>query len=342
MVFKRQFHALLPSFEGRDEALIMQRLMALIALGLTALTLGGGILAAARLLSLGEMRPVIAGMCLVLAGRLATELAAQPARLLRRRTAATRRILPALLAQGWIFLAMSAWAGCALLLYRWSPGIDDAPLLLWCYAVAVSPWLLFERRHFVRDGTYFLCSTPPSPLLFFEIACAAAAAQLLLGSSPQLVAVSFAAIMGVSFLFECAEMLFPTRIHQIWVAARSPAAPLRSNPWAAAALVIGATALFAVDVATPAGIDDGAGYSPLLILCLWLAGRRTLVTATWAMSLLVVTAFFLVQSTEIGLVGTLFNRGMSVASIWIVYFFLSRRSLLAAALRAAEGRVPAV
>src|SRR4051794_9549335 len=61
-------------FDGRDEALIMHRLMALIALALTALTLGGGILAAARLLSLGEMRPVIAGMCLVLAGRLATEL----------------------------------------------------------------------------------------------------------------------------------------------------------------------------------------------------------------------------------------------------------------------------
>jgi len=331
---------LLPlDFGGRDEALIMQRLMAMIAVGLTALTLGGGLVAAAWLLSLGEMRPVIAGMCLVLAGRLATELAAHPARLLRRRAAATRRSLPAMLAQGWIFLAMSAWAGCALLLYGWSADSGSVPLLLWCYAVAVSPWLLFERRHFVRDGAYFLCRTPPSPLLFFEIACAAAAAQLLLASSPQLVAVSFAAIMGVSFLFECAETLFPARVHEIWVASRSPAAPRHSNRWAGAALVLGIAALFAIDVATPAGIDDGAGYSPLLILCLWLAGRRTLVTTAWTMSLLVAAAFFLVQSTEIGLIGTLFNRSMSIASIWIVYFFLSRRSLLAVALRAAEGRL---
>jgi hypothetical protein len=319
----------------------MRRLMAFIALGLTALTLGGGLLAVGWLLSLGEVRPVLAGLCLVLAGQHAAELAVTPARLLRARAAATRRALPALLAQGWIFFAMSGWAACSMLLYGWSIGTETAPLLLWCYAVAVAPWLLFERRHFVRSGHYFLCTTPPSSLLFFELACVAAAAQLLLSSPPRLVAVSFAAIMAVSFLFECAETLFPSRVREIWVASRSPAVPLRSNRWAAAALLLGVAGLFAVDVATPAGIDDGAGYSALLILCLWLAGRHTLLVTTWTMSLLVVAAFFLVQSTDIGLVGTLFNRGMSVASIWIVYFFLSRRSLLAVALRAAEGRLRA-
>src|SRR4051812_18508142 len=184
-----------------DEARIMRRLMALIALGLTALTLGGGALAAGWLLWLGEVRPVLAGLCLVLAGRLVTELAAHPARQLRARAAATRRAAPALLAQGWIFLAMAGWAAISLVLYGWPTGSEPAPLLLWCYAVAVSPWLLFERRHFVRSGSYFLCTTPPSPLLFFELACAAAAAQLLLSSPPQLVAVTFASIMGVSFLF---------------------------------------------------------------------------------------------------------------------------------------------
>lgn len=317
----------------------MQRLMALIALGLTALTLGGGVLAAGWLLWLGEVRPVLAGLCLVLAGRLVTELAAHPARQLRARATATRRAPPALLAQGWIFLAMAGWAAISLALYGWATASEPAPLLLWCYAVAVSPWLLFERRHFVRSGSYFLCTTPPSPLLFFELACAAAAAQLLLSSTPQLVAVTFASIMGVSFLFECAETLFPARVREIWIASRSPAAPLRSNRWAAAALVLGIAGFFAIDVATPAGIDDGAGYSPLLILCLWLAGRRTLVITATVTSVLVIAAYFLVQSTEIGMFGTLFNRGMSVASIWIVYFFLSRRSLLAVALRAAEGRL---
>ena len=73
-----------------------------------------------------------------------------------------------------------------------------------------------------------------------------------------------------------------------------------------------------------------------------LSGRRTLLITAWVTSLAVIAAFFLVQSTEIGLVGTLFNRSMSIASIWIVYIFLSRRSLLAVALRAAEGRLRAV
>src|SRR5438552_153372 len=94
----------------------MQRFMAMIAVGLTALTLGGGTVAAAWLLSLGSARPVVAGMCLILAGRLATELAAHPARLLRRRGGA----MPALLAHAWIFFAMASWAGCAGLLYAWS------------------------------------------------------------------------------------------------------------------------------------------------------------------------------------------------------------------------------
>ncbi len=313
----------------------MQRLMAMIAVGLTALTLGGGLVAAIWLLSLGSARPVLTGMCLIFAGRLATELAAHPAQLLRRRGGA----MPALLAHAWIFFAMAGWAGCAALLYAWSSSDEMLPLLLWCYAVAVSPWLLFERRHFVRFGHYFLCTTPPSPLLFFELACAAAAAQLLLATNPHMIALSFAAIMGVSFLFECAETVFPAQIREIWEANPSPASPLRSNRWAVAALLLGVGILFAVDVATPAGIDDGAGYSPLLILCLWLAGRRTLIITATAMSVLVITAFFLVQSTDIGIAGTLFNRSMSIASIWIVYFFLSRRSLLAVALRAAEGRL---
>ena len=320
----------------------MQRLMAMIAVGLTALTLAGGFVAALWLLSLDETRLVLAGLLLLAAGRVAIELAAGPARLLRRHAAnAGSRFgrAPALLAQAWIFLAMALWAGCALLLYAGSGSAQTVPLLLWCYTVAVSPWLLFERRHFVRTGRYFLCVTPPSPLLFFELACAAAAAQLLLDSSPVLVAASFAAVMAVSFLFECAETLFPIRVQEIREAVRSPAAPTRSNRWAALALVLGIALFFGIDVATPAGIDDGAGYSPLLILCLWLAGRRTLLIIACTTSMLVIVAFFLVQATDIGIVGTLFNRSMSIASIWIVYFFLSRRSLLAAALRAAEGRL---
>ena len=319
----------------------MQRLIALIAVALTALTFAGGLVAAGWLLWLGDTRVVLSGVCLVLAGRLAIEVAASPVRLLRARakSATSNRALAALLAQGCMFATMALWAGCALLLYASWESQAQAALVLWCYAVAVAPWLLFERHHFVRTGQYFLCRTPPSPLLFFELACAAVAAQLLLASPPQLVAASFAAIMGVSFLFECAESLFPQRVQEIWIAGPSPTVPARSNRWAALALVLGIALFFAVDVATPAGIDDGAGYSPLLILCLWISGRRTLLIVAVATSLLVIAAFFLVQASGIGVAGTLFNRGLAIASIWIVYFFLSRRSLLAAALRAAESRL---
>jgi hypothetical protein len=321
----------------------MQGFMAVIAVALTTLTLAGGLVAGSWLLVGGEIAPVIAGLSFLLLGRFATELAAHPLHELKIRTGADgqRRVLAALAAHVWIFAAMAGWAGCTFLLYFTFGTRASAPLLLWAYAIAVSPWLLFERRHFVRTGRYFLCSTPPSPLLFFELACAASAALLFAAVSPHLVLVTFVAIMSVSLLFECAETAFPASVKEIWVASRAPAT-VHSSPWAAVGLAIAVAVVFGIDVVTPAGIDDGAGYSPLLILCLWLSGRHTLLITACTMTALAVGAFFLVQASDISTAGTLFNRATSVTSIWVVYVLLSRRSLLATALRAAEARLHTV
>jgi hypothetical protein len=320
----------------------MQRFMALIAVALTALTLGGGLVAGVWLLVDNELVPVIGGLSFLLLGRVATELASVPARELKQRatSGARRQVLPALAAQAWIFAAMCGWAACTFLLYSVSGAGNSAPLLLWSYSVAVAPWLLFERRHFVATGRYFLCTTPPSPLLFFELACAACVALLMVSARPHLVIATFVSIMAVSLLFECAETAFPASVKEIWVASRSPAS-VRSNPWAAVGFVLAVGFVFGIDVVTPAGIDDGAGYSPLLILCLWLSGRHTLLISACVMTFLAVGAFFLVQASDISTVGTLFNRATSVVSIWVVYVLLSRRALLAMALRAAEGRLRA-
>jgi hypothetical protein len=208
--------------------------------------------------------------------------------------------------------------------------------LLWCYAVMVTPWVLFERHGLPGTGAAVASHSPSSRLLFFQLACAVALILIHLALPGRLVVTSFVTIMAISLLLDCAEFTYPA---SDGLQIGEEGAKTRRKRLAAAGLMVAIALVFAIDVATPAGIDDGAGYGPLLIICLWLPGRRTLLVTACVMTALVVAGFFLVQPGEIGIAGTLLNRALSLASIWILYLLLSRRSLLLMAIAAAERRL---
>jgi signal transduction histidine kinase len=91
-----------------------------------------------------------------------------------------------------------------------------------------------------------------------------------------------------------------------------------------AAQVLGALGLFALDVLTPAGIADGVGYPIVLVLSLWIPGRKYLIA--WALAtgaLTILGAFF---QPEVGIgEASIINRVLAICSIAIVTILVNGR-----------------
>jgi signal transduction histidine kinase len=91
-----------------------------------------------------------------------------------------------------------------------------------------------------------------------------------------------------------------------------------------AAQVLGALGLFALDVLTPPGIADGIGYPIVLVLCLWVPGRKYLIGWTLATCALTVLGVFF--SSAMGPAEASFvNRLLAICSIFIVAILINGR-----------------
>src|SRR5271163_2749595 len=109
----------------------------------------------------------------------------------------------------------------------------------------------------------------------------------------------------------------------------------------AGVLVLGMAGFFLLDVLTPPGVADGIGYPILLILCLWLPGRRTLAACAGTAAALTVIGAAFGRTGGVGFEASLINRGMAFATIWIVYFLLVQRRATEDRLRASEQKAMA-
>jgi len=96
-----------------------------------------------------------------------------------------------------------------------------------------------------------------------------------------------------------------------------------------------AGALFGFDVLTPPGVVDGIGYAPVLMLCMWVGRRKTILLSAVLLSVLTVGGFFLQGRLMPGIdlidrvagVGSLdiVNRAIAVIAIWAVAALLFQR-----------------
>ena len=91
-----------------------------------------------------------------------------------------------------------------------------------------------------------------------------------------------------------------------------------------AAQTLGAVALFALDVLTSPGVVDGVGYPIILILCLWVPGRKYLIS--WAIATIVLTILGAFFAPEMGFgEASIINRVLAIGSIGIVTILINGR-----------------
>jgi signal transduction histidine kinase len=88
--------------------------------------------------------------------------------------------------------------------------------------------------------------------------------------------------------------------------------------------VFGASGLFMLDILTPPGIADGVAYPIVLVLCLWIPGRKYLFG--WALVTigLTILAAFLTPGGGVG-EASIINRGLAICSIAIVTILIAGR-----------------
>jgi hypothetical protein len=108
--------------------------------------------------------------------------------------------------------------------------------------------------------------------------------------------------------------------------------------WVALLLVLLTGALFVVDLVAPTRVAEGIGYAPVLVLCIWLPGRYTLITVAAVMTGLVIVGSFLGPTSDISFAAEFWNRAVAIAMIWVNYLFLSNKPFLSRALKAADRR----
>lgn len=106
-----------------------------------------------------------------------------------------------------------------------------------------------------------------------------------------------------------------------------------------AGLVMAALAVFVVDWLTPLGVLVFVLYVPLCLACLWLAGVRQALLMAGFCSALMIPGLFL-SPPGIPFVGAIFNRSITLASLWGALWagvtFGQRASQLADTLRQSE------
>lgn len=99
-----------------------------------------------------------------------------------------------------------------------------------------------------------------------------------------------------------------------------------------------AGALFVLDLVAQTRVGEGVGYAPVLVLCIWLPGRYTLVCAAIAMTGLVILGSVLAPPVDISLLAETWNRALAIAMIWGNYLFLSNKMILTRALQIIDRR----
>jgi len=88
--------------------------------------------------------------------------------------------------------------------------------------------------------------------------------------------------------------------------------------------VMGALGLFALDVLTPPGVADGVGYPIVLVLCLWVPGRKYLIG--WALTTVALTILGALFPLEIGIgEAAIINRALAICSICVVTILINGR-----------------
>ena len=88
--------------------------------------------------------------------------------------------------------------------------------------------------------------------------------------------------------------------------------------------VVGALGLFVLDISTPPGVADGLGYPIVLVLCLWVPGRKYLFGWTIATIGLTILAALLVSRGGIDQ-ASIINRALAVSSIAVVTILMAGR-----------------
>jgi len=88
--------------------------------------------------------------------------------------------------------------------------------------------------------------------------------------------------------------------------------------------VLCASGLFALDVLTPPGVADGVGYPIVLVLCLWVPGRKYLTVWALATGALTVLGAFFPPEFGIG-EASIINRSLGICSIAIVTILINGR-----------------
>jgi signal transduction histidine kinase len=115
--------------------------------------------------------------------------------------------------------------------------------------------------------------------------------------------------------------------------------PEKSRMLVLVTMTVLAAVLFAIDIHFPPGVLDGIGYPSLMVFTLWLPGRRVVIAAAAAFSLLTVIAYTLLQPGGIG-EANIANRAMALGLVWLAAGLIHHRKVtdmrLQDALRRAE------
>jgi signal transduction histidine kinase/CheY-like chemotaxis protein len=102
----------------------------------------------------------------------------------------------------------------------------------------------------------------------------------------------------------------------------------------------GVVGIFALDIASPRGAVDGVGYAALVALCVRFGGRTVIATA-FLTSILVIVGKPLLSDPSYSFAGLSFNRGLSIAEIWLVAGVILRRLQLEAYIETRESAMQA-
>ena len=118
--------------------------------------------------------------------------------------------------------------------------------------------------------------------------------------------------------------------------AETPAgwSPANSSALIIAVMIVLAAVLFAVDVYFPPGVLDGIGYPSVMVLTLWLPGRRVVLVAATVFSLLTVIAYTLLSPGGIG-EANIANRAFALILVWLVAALIRHRKAADAQLERA-------
>jgi hypothetical protein len=82
--------------------------------------------------------------------------------------------------------------------------------------------------------------------------------------------------------------------------------------------------LFSIDLATPAGIDDGVGYPFAMVFCVWMRTPRLTRLCAIMTTMLVVSGYFFTIATGLGPL-SIINRVLAILGIWAISYTISEQ-----------------